>query len=1228
MLSFIFILSSLLNQSQTFAAKVVDSKPENVYVTAKGSLPGVASNSYVIDKTGYVEPTNSYNEGGANYWLVTQDPSKNLANTPTVSYDGIVFNLSGVIITTQCSAITATANRTYFVEAGIYTNNWSYYPFAANMSVVGLNKNMLDVQFNRVTTGGATSPDVERLGVSAANVYLANIIFDGQVQNLTTASSRGTAAILISSTAPNFVLENSIIQNVGKDNTATRQNAAILFNYGQDVSHIIDVSINNIRTGTYGTLYTNQVNNLNIRNLKCDYSGSNSYGVRFENNAMTYGNFPNYGVALNGDNSTSGGFIAFQDYRYYPVSASIEDFRYMEFKTTNGSGSGMNAYAYRLWKDIPPSSTSNIVLDRKDNYWIVRQGTSVTVNNQLAYINTVRTLLAVSMLLAAEKIPPVNIKFITGNVDITSFTVPNYGNTPVNIIALRSIDDDYDSIEYCPVAVNAVITLNATNTSNVILHNFDFSTKANRTLASVINGVSINNTLVTDLFDSNYPSIDMLKYSDYAKVVAKMVTAGASSVLSNQFKNSAFTGLLGKVEITNTETKLNIGNTLQLETLHSSPWTISPGLIDNQQALAGDTSIRFYSSDPTIASVNNITGVVTGLSKGAVRIHVKAFDFNNTGEIEKPYDFIDLDITPMLIINLRNMVSFEGGESRSNDSFPDPVMTVTGFIGTDDLDTIVTNASGSYPLKYFLADQFSFYEMTGEVPSGNAADDDKQNTHYAIRAINPNVAKTVTTISGNTYEIQYNDVNNETGKHFFLFVRPTVHITSTPAIQSGESIPPTITAPVVQLDEDTTYTNSAGQLVNPENITLITSDILYAVAPVNQVNRLFSTIASIYASDYSFTPESTIRMSIADKDNGNIMVLQTGKTTVFFPYMTGWTYGNEYKVLHFVEDSNDPANPFDYDVDNPDIYDSTFDAASEYYITKLSTGIRFTVTKFSPFIIAVNIPPTFYTVTSSCDSDGTINPLGAQTVMANSSIGFTFTPNIGNKILAVYIDGVVHQQAAIDGQYTFDDVNSDHTIHVDFGPINQPTHTITSSSGLGGSINPLGAVVVVEGRDKTFTITPDLGYQVAKVTVDGIIVTGSDTGYTFTNVLTDHTIHVTFEPMPIVRYNITSSAGIGGSISPLGATTVDENSNLTFTISTNIGYKILELKVDGVAVTITNTYSFTNIIANHTIDVTFEKLGSPPVTGDNTINYLWLVLIMALVCSSLIVVIFGKSKFH
>lgn len=47
------------------------------------------------------------------------------------------------------------------------------------------------------------------------------------------------------------------------------------------------------------------------------------------------------------------------------------------------------------------------------------------------------------------------------------------------------------------------------------------------------------------------------------------------------------------------------------------------------------------------------------------------------------------------------------------------------------------------------------------------------------------------------------------------------------------------------------------------------------------------------------------------------------------------------------------------------------------------------------------------------------------------------------------------------------------------------TYTITATAGTGGTISPSGSVVVNTGSSKTFTVTPNTGYRIKSVKLDG-----------------------------------------------------------------------------------------------------------------------------------------------
>ena len=84
-----------------------------------------------------------------------------------------------------------------------------------------------------------------------------------------------------------------------------------------------------------------------------------------------------------------------------------------------------------------------------------------------------------------------------------------------------------------------------------------------------------------------------------------------------------------------------------------------------------------------------------------------------------------------------------------------------------------------------------------------------------------------------------------------------------------------------------------------------------------------------------------------------------------------------------------------------------------------------------------------------------------------------------------------------------------HWTYTGGGSSNYSYYTIKATAGTGGSITPSGNVSVREGRDKTFTITPDKGYTVSNVKIDGRSI-GAVKSYTFENVKRAHTIEVRF----------------------------------------------------------------------------------------------------------------------
>lgn len=94
------------------------------------------------------------------------------------------------------------------------------------------------------------------------------------------------------------------------------------------------------------------------------------------------------------------------------------------------------------------------------------------------------------------------------------------------------------------------------------------------------------------------------------------------------------------------------------------------------------------------------------------------------------------------------------------------------------------------------------------------------------------------------------------------------------------------------------------------------------------------------------------------------------------------------------------------------------------------------------------------------------------------------------------------------------DVSESPTIDEDGGVVPQQNkHTVLVSAGNGGSASPMGSVSVEDNGAITIGFTPDEGYEVQTVTVDGQDV-GQKTSYTLSNIRENHTVMVTFQKIP------------------------------------------------------------------------------------------------------------------
>ncbi|KUG22535.1 hypothetical protein ASZ90_007689 [hydrocarbon metagenome] len=179
-----------------------------------------------------------------------------------------------------------------------------------------------------------------------------------------------------------------------------------------------------------------------------------------------------------------------------------------------------------------------------------------------------------------------------------------------------------------------------------------------------------------------------------------------------------------------------------------------------------------------------------------------------------------------------------------------------------------------------------------------------------------------------------------------------------------------------------------------------------------------------------------------------------------------------------------------------------------------------------------------YDILATAGVNGSITPSGLTNVVTGNNQTFTITPYSGYSVHAVLVDGdSVGAVPSSEFSYEFSNVATEHTIHAIFNC------KITATAGSNGSITPSGTTSVGYGGSQIYTITPDSGYIVQDVLVDGISV-GDGTVYPFNNVTNDHTISVSFTPLTKLLLHMDGTNGSTTFIdSSPGAKTITPHGN-------------------------------------------------------------------------------------
>ncbi|HOI34435.1 MAG TPA: Ig-like domain-containing protein [Mesotoga infera] len=255
-----------------------------------------------------------------------------------------------------------------------------------------------------------------------------------------------------------------------------------------------------------------------------------------------------------------------------------------------------------------------------------------------------------------------------------------------------------------------------------------------------------------------------------------------------------------------------------------------------------------------------------------------------------------------------------------------------------------------------------------------------------------------------------------------------------------------------------------------------------------------------------------------------------------------------------------------YEIEDVKVDGVSIGAVSTYNFTNVTTNHTIHATfrlKSYTIVVSAN-PPAGGTITGagSYDHGDTVN------LVAAANEGYEFINWTENGV-----------QVSANDAYSFM-ATANRTLVANF---RLKTYTITATAGAGGSINPAGNVNVTHGSNQSFAITPNTGYEIEDVKVDGVSI-GAVSTYNFTNVTTNHTIHATFR---LKSYTIVVSANppAGGTIT--GAGSYDHGDTVNLVAAANEGYEFINWTENGVQVSANDAYSFM-ATANRTLVANFR----------------------------------------
>jgi hypothetical protein len=153
-----------------------------------------------------------------------------------------------------------------------------------------------------------------------------------------------------------------------------------------------------------------------------------------------------------------------------------------------------------------------------------------------------------------------------------------------------------------------------------------------------------------------------------------------------------------------------------------------------------------------------------------------------------------------------------------------------------------------------------------------------------------------------------------------------------------------------------------------------------------------------------------------------------------------------------------------------------------------------------------------------------------------------------------------------------------------------------------GDISPFGYSEHATGEDALFSTTPEQGFHLEALIVDGESLGARQLDYLFQDVEEAHTIEAVFGEGELPIVEIATNATGEGTTNLGGDIRFHAGEDVTVTFLPNDGYRVEEVIIDGVSIGLASEYSWTEVDDDHQVDVSFVPVMLGDVDGNGVVE--------------------------